>query len=100
MVWALRRSEKAIDDLTGIHDYIAADNGPAADRVVLELLALFDKTALHPELGRPADDIGEHVRILTRGSYLLIYRLHTAEEAVELVRVVHGARDWKALFDA
>ena len=99
MSWTLRRSEKAIDDLAAIWDYIAADNLTAADRLVEELLVLFEKTADYPELGRAAEDVGEGVRLLARGSYLLIYRLLPQDNVVELVRVVHGARDWRTLFD-
>ena len=99
MIWTLRRSEKAIDDLAAIWDYIAADNLTAADKLVEELLVLFEKTADYPELGRAAEDVGEGVRLLARGSYLLIYRLLPQDNIVELVRVVHGARDWRSLFD-
>ena len=45
MSWILRRSEKSIDDLSDIWDYIAADNVTAAESVVRELLILFEKTA-------------------------------------------------------
>ena len=100
MIWTLRRSDKAIDDLAAIWDYIAADNLTAADKLVEELLVLFEKTADYPELGRSAEDVGEGVRLLARGSYLLIYRLLPQDNVVELVRVVHGARDWRAMFDA
>lgn len=100
MSWTLRRSETAIDDLAEVWDYIAADNVAAAEKVVRDLLILFEKTADHPELGRSVDEIGEGVRLRARGSHLLIYRLIPTDNVVELVRVVHGARDWRALFDA
>jgi toxin ParE1/3/4 len=99
MNWTLRKSDQAVDDLTGIWDYIAGDNPVAAEKLVRDLLTLFDKTAGYPQLGRAVDDIGEGVRILTRGNYLLIYRLIESETTVELVRVIHGARDWQTLFN-
>ena len=37
-----------------------------------------------------------HIRL--SGQYLIIYHLDTLREVVTLVRVVHGARDWLALF--
>jgi plasmid stabilization system protein ParE len=49
-------------------------------------------------MGRAVEEIGEGMRVLPKGSYLLIYRLSPAEEISELVRVVHGAQDWRALF--
>lgn len=99
MKWALRRSGRAIDDLADIWDYIAADNVAAADKLVRSLLALFEKTADFPQLGHAAEEIAPEIRILSRGNYILIYRLIPAEKTVELVRVVHGARDWPALLE-
>lgn len=100
MSWNLRKTELALDDLTSIWEYIAADNREAADKLVLDILQLFDKTAEHPHLGRSAEEIAPDIRMLTRGRYLLIYRVIADEKAIELVRVVHGARDLPALFDS
>lgn len=100
MNWSLRKTEKAIDDLADIHAYIAMDNPAAADAVVLGLLSAFDRTMEFPEIGRAADEILPGLRILTRGSYLLLYRLDQQAQSIDLVRVVHGARDWPHLFDA
>jgi toxin ParE1/3/4 len=97
--WTLERTPRAIEDLRDIWSYIAADNEHAADRLVHELATLFDKTADFPELGRAVDRIVPGHRLLTRGSYLLIYRILPQQHAVELVRVVHGARNWPELFD-
>jgi toxin ParE1/3/4 len=98
MVWTLRRTERALDDLADIWTYIAADKPGAADRTTRDLLTLFARTADHPHMGRAVEEIGEGMRVLPKGSYLLIYRLSPAEEISELVRVVHGAQDWRALF--
>lgn len=100
MSFTLRRSQQAIDDLADIWAYIAADNEAAADKLLRELLELFDKTADFPALGRMASEVGDDIRILPRGRYLLIYRVEEASETVELIRVVHGARDWARLFEA
>lgn len=100
MKWSLRRTEKAVDDLTDIHDYIALDNPVAAERLVLSLLEMFDKTVDYPEIGRAADEIRQGYRLLTRGNYLMIYRVLPEEKTVELLRVVHGARDWPTLLDS
>jgi len=46
-------------------------------------------------------EIAPDIRMLTtRGRYLLIYRVIADEEVIELVRVVHAARDLPALFDS
>lgn len=100
MSWALRKTDKAIDDLTDIHDYIALDNKAAAEKVIVTLLDAFDRTADYPEIGRVADEIRPGFRLLVKGSYLLLYRVIAEERTVELVRVIHSARNWPTLFDS
>jgi toxin ParE1/3/4 len=46
-------------------------------------------------LGPERSDIGPGVRALTIGRYLALYRV--VGEDVEIVRVVHGARDMREL---
>jgi toxin ParE1/3/4 len=98
MSWTLRRTRQAREDLLGIWDYVAADSAAAADRLLDELSDRFEKTSDFPELGRAADEIAPGHRVLTCGSYLLIYAVDKEAHVVDLVRVVHGARDWPALF--
>ena len=100
MNWSLRRTEQAIDDLADIYDYIALDNPDAAERLVLSIVGTFERTADYPEIGRNAEQVGPGFRLLTRGNYLLIYRLVADEHCVELLRVVHRARDWPSLLDS
>ena len=52
--------------------------------------------AAHPELGQERPELGNGLRCITAGSYVLVYR-PTADE-IELVRAVHSARDIDALF--
>lgn len=98
--WRLERTEQAEQDLFDIWAYVAADNPDAADRLLRAFEELFSKTSDFPELGRSVDWLVPEHRMLTRGTYALIYRLVASRRVVELVRVVHGARDWPALFDA
>ena len=63
-----------------------------------ELLTLFDRTGDFPHLGRPADEVVEGLRLLTRGNYLLAYQVRDDAHEIELVRVLHGARNWPSLF--
>ena len=100
MSWKIRRTGLAESDLLAIWDYVAADNPAAADRLIRAFEELLQKTADFPELGRPADEIRPGLRILTRNRYLLLYRPLASERVIELVRVVHSARDWPTLFDS
>ncbi|RWO26883.1 MAG: type II toxin-antitoxin system RelE/ParE family toxin [Mesorhizobium sp.] len=53
-------------------------------------------SAARPGIRRQKPNIGAEVRALTIGNYLVLYRL--AEQRVEIVRVVHGAREVSTLF--
>ncbi|WP_292551364.1 type II toxin-antitoxin system RelE/ParE family toxin [Mesorhizobium sp.] len=66
--------------------------GPLLDAIAARIQQL----ATFPESGPQKPDIGAEVRALTIGNYLVLYRL--AEQRVEIVRVVHSARDVSALF--
>lgn len=96
--WRLERSDRAHEDLLDIWAYVASDNREAADQLIRDLSALFEKTADYPELGRAADWLVPGHRILARGNYLLIYQPDAHRRVVKLVRVVHGARNWPNLF--
>nr|WP_245456027.1 type II toxin-antitoxin system RelE/ParE family toxin [Mesorhizobium sp. M7A.F.Ca.US.008.03.1.1] len=48
-----------------------------------------------PESGPRRPDIGADTRALTIGNYLILYR--RAEGRIEIVRIVHGARDVSTL---
>lgn len=99
MKWVLRKTARALDDLADIWDYIAVDNQSAADKLVRDLLTLFDKTAGHPMIGRSVDEIARNHRMLSHGRYLLIYCVYEDKQTVELVRVIHAAREWPKLFE-
>jgi len=100
MTWTLRRTDRALNDLADIFDYVALDNPAAAARLVTELLEQFDRAGDFPNIGRKADEIAADHRVRVHGRYLLIYAVYDGEKVVELVRVVHGARDWPTLFDS
>ena len=87
-VW---RHPKAQDDLLEIWLYIAKDNVSAADRLLDRIASKCARLADFPEIGPAREDIGRDVRALTVGNYLVLYR--ASKERVDVVRVVHGARD-------
>jgi toxin ParE1/3/4 len=87
----LRRSEAAESDLDDIWSYIAADSPAAADRVILRILAAEDRLAEFPELAAARPEMRPGLRIWPVGAYLMLYRVD--RDAVEIVRIVHGARN-------
>ena len=91
MTRRLRRSEAAESDLDDIWSYIAADSPAAADRVILRILAAEDRLAEFPELAAARPEMRPDLRIWPVGAYLMLYRVD--RDAVEIVRIVHGARN-------
>jgi plasmid stabilization system protein ParE len=83
-------------DLHSIGDWIARDNPRRAVTFVDELEQHCAKLAarphIHPVLFR-REQTG--LRKAGHGSYLILYRI--AADAVEIVRVLHGAQDWERL---
>ncbi len=89
-------SRKARLDLLEIWAYIAEDSPNAADK----LLDLIDeKCNLLNEnkgLGQARPDISENMRYFPVKNYLILYQEQPF--GVEIVRVVHGARDIDTIF--
>ena len=85
-------------DLAEIHLYIAtrAQSAAPADRWID---VIRDKCRLYagqPEMGEARPDLGADLRVLIVGEYVVIY--HPVQAGIEVLRVVHGRRDYPALF--
>ena len=91
----VRFTPRAAEDLEEIWFFIAADNLDAADRTLDTLEQKARLLAENPQMGPARPDIAKEMRYHPVGSYLLLYRL--IKNGVEIVRVVHGARDLLAL---
>jgi len=89
---------RARADLDAIWDYIGIqkDNPTAARRQIEALYERFCLLARHPLAGESREDLGANLRSFVVRNYVIVYRLKEAE--VEIVRVIHAARDIRALF--
>ena len=74
---------------------IALDKPKAADRFVERIYAAEDLLADFPEIGKARNDVAPGLRKWAVGSYLMFYRV--APDAIEIVRILHGAQDLPAL---
>ena len=92
-----RMLRKAEDDLLDIWLYIAEDNTQAADRVLRSINEKCQLLSQNSKLGPARPDIAPEMRYFVVGSYLVLYR--EIAEGIEVVRVLHGARNLNALFD-
>ena len=83
-------------DIDEIWDYIARDSLRNADRFVDRIEQRFGLLAANPRLGVARDDLRPGLRRFGHARYLIYYRL--IRDGIEVVRVVHGARDQEALW--
>lgn len=91
-------SQAAHEDLLEIWCYIAKDNPDAADLLEHDIRLEAQTLVALPTLGHRRQDLTQRdVWFHTvRKHYLLVYRWG---EAIEIVRVLHGARDVAAELD-
>ena len=89
-------TKQAKQDLLSIRSYIADDNPSAADKLLDTLNKRIGTLADHPLLGPARADIAPDLRYLVSLDYLILHRVR--KDAVEIVRVLHGARNLSALF--
>lgn len=70
---------------------IAADNEPAADRLMDRFFDQFERAACFPEMGVARPEIAPSARLLVEGRYVILYE--PTPEGVLIVAIVHGMRD-------
>ena len=88
---AVRRSRRAQDDIFDIWLYVADSNPSAADRILDDIERVFAMIAEYPQIGRERPEVRLGLRSFAVTPWVIFYR--TAEHSVDIVRVVHGARD-------
>lgn len=93
-----RKTSRAEQDLLDIWLYIATDNIDAADRVIDQIDAACRTLARSPGLGQSRPELGQDVRSFPVRSYLVFYR--KAPPTIQVLRVLHGARDIPAAFSS
>jgi len=98
----VRWTEKAATDLESIHDFISRDSLAYADRFVRSLIAATDRLSFMPMSGRVVPEAsGYGFREIIYRNYRIVYRAaDTPEEDVEILSVVHGARDMRKALDS
>ncbi len=92
----VRRSARAESDLLEIWHHIAADDPVGAAKLLRRIDEISQRLASFPEMGAKRDDVAPGLRLFPIGSYLVLYR--ETGSNIEVVRVLHGARQWQDLF--
>jgi toxin ParE1/3/4 len=88
VVW----SPRAIGHLAGLRAYIARGNPGAAARTATTLLAVIDRLAELPNLGRPGRVSGTRELVVPGTRYVIPYRVRG--ERLEIIAVFHGRQRW------
>ena len=84
-------SPAAEEDLLDIAVFIAQDNQARALTFVDELESKCDALGHAPGIGTSRPELGDGVRMLPHGSYLIFYR--EVNKGLRVERIMHGARD-------
>lgn len=93
----VRWTVPALVDLNSIQDYIAEHNPTAASRLINDILDRADTLlSTNPKLGRPGRVADTRELILTGTTYIVAYRIR---DTVEILAVMHGAREWPESFN-
>ena len=79
-----------------IYEFVSQVNLSSAGNLIEQFTKTYRALADMPRMGRLRADIAPGLRSVPVGSYILFYR--EVDDGVQIVRVIHGARDIAALF--
>lgn len=88
----------AREDLAAITSYIADDDPDRAETFVAELRARAGEAAERPRTFPARDDLAPGLRVASHGRYMIFFM--EKDDGVQIVRVLHGARNLKRIFEA
>jgi toxin ParE1/3/4 len=92
---AFRLTLEAESDIEAVALYIAIDSPSVAERWYDDMLERCRRLGEMPGMGVSRPYIRPDLRTLPAGNYLILYR--EIKTGVEIVRAVHGARQWQDL---
>ena len=87
---------QALADLAEIWAYIAEDSLEHADAFADRIDRAFEALARKPKMGRGRPELAAGVRSFPVGRHVVFYVARS--DGIEVVRVLHGARDLRPLF--
>ncbi|MDA8215833.1 MAG: type II toxin-antitoxin system RelE/ParE family toxin [Nitrospiraceae bacterium] len=94
----IRWAEKASSHLQTIHEYIARDSKIYATRFIRSLIKATTKLETMPRIGRVVPELENYgFREVIYQNYRIVYRI-TGDEDVEILAVLHAARNFKKAF--
>jgi toxin ParE1/3/4 len=94
----LRIGPRAREDLIEIWSYIADDSVTNADAFIDRRYETMESLGRNPGSGRHREELALGIQSFPFGRYLIFYRALT--NSIEIVRVLHGARDIENVFES
>ncbi|MBI5899859.1 MAG: type II toxin-antitoxin system RelE/ParE family toxin [Rhodocyclales bacterium] len=91
------RRPLAAADIADIWDFIAEDSVAQADAWVDRLDSKLHLLATQPLMGRSRDELAPGLRSQPYGRYVIFYE--PLSDGIDVVRVIHSARDIDTVFD-
>ena len=89
-------NEGALNDLEEIRDYIEKEDPFAAARVILRLRSGLEQLTTFPQIGRSGRVPETRELVFSDLRYIAIYRVHNDKEEVEILNLLHTAREYPA----
>jgi toxin ParE1/3/4 len=93
----LQFSPQAALDLADIEAYHAQRSPANAARIIDAIEQACNLLGRFPGLGRARDDLQPGLRSYPSGQYVIFFRVQPGG-SVEIVRILHGSRDFPAIF--
>ncbi len=93
----IRITPRAGSDLIEIWSYIAEDSGANADAFIDKLHETILVLAKQSGAGRRREELAAGLRSFPFGRYIIFFR--ASKSGIEIVRVLHGARDFQTIFE-
>ncbi len=91
---SIKWTERASDHLRDIFDFISKDSKIYAARYVKMLVHATAKLESMPRCGRIVPELDDsRFREVIFGNYRIVYRIVGADNDIEVLAVIHGARD-------
>ncbi len=92
IVW----TERASTNLCEIFDYVQKSSKVYADRLVKSIVDATTRLERMPQSGRIVPELNmPDLREIIHHNYRIVYRVQNGKESVEIIAIIHGARDFK-----
>ncbi len=94
----IKWTERASSNLQAIHDYIARDSRTYAIRFIKSLIKATTKLEIMPRCGRIVPELESYgFREVIFQNFRIVYRVIEGSEDVEILAVMHSAREIKSV---